>query len=68
MEASAQSGLKRDPLLFTFHRSSSEDPLKLRKNQLSNNPSEMVPKIFKNVKMRRSIPKLPPMSMMMGKE
>ena len=28
----------------------------------------MVPKIFKNMKMRRSIPKLPPMSMMMGKQ
>ena len=56
---------KKDPLLFTFHRSSSEDHLKHRKARW---PTETpAPKLFSNIH-RKSQPKLPPVSVQMPKQ
>ena len=53
---------KKDALLFTFHRSSSEDRLKNRRSHWPiNSPS---PKLFANSNLRKSQPKLPPVSLL----
>lgn len=61
-----ESFVKRDPLLFTFHRSRSEDKLKKCKPLW---PSESpAPKLFSNSHPKKVQTKLPPVSLNIPKE
>ena len=65
MEAHHLESAKKDPLLFTFHRSSSEDRLKMRRG-LRDNESQG-PKLFAKL-VRKSQPKLPPVSLQVPRD